>query len=153
MGDAHIALPSRCCIALTYHLHPPPISLLLLKSALSDLVGPHVLGQGDRPVCEGVVGEPHAGSSLAGQQQDRHRKVPGMEPCHRVQYRAITEPDTEMGSVLATRARYYYFKYLIHLLKWKVSLLIGPDTTFTRIESVFANRAGYYIFWYGKFPW
>ena len=33
-----------------------------------------------------------------------------------------------------------------------MSLLIGPDTTFTRMGSVLANRAGYYIYLNGKGP-
>ena len=33
-----------------------------------------------------------------------------------------------------------------------MSLLIGPDTTFIRKESVFANMAGHYIYLEGKCP-
>ena len=32
-------------------------------------------------------------------------------------------------------------------------LLIGTDTTFTRMGSVFANRASHYIYRDGKYPW
>ena len=34
----------------------------------------------------------------------------------------------------------------VHLTGRKVSLLIGPDTTFLRKGSVFANRAVYFIY-------
>ena len=33
-----------------------------------------------------------------------------------------------------------------HLLGWEVSLLIGPDTTFTRVGSVLTYFPGYYIY-------
>ena len=35
---------------------------------------------------------------------------------------------------------------ILHLLGWEVSLLIGPDKTFTKMGSVLANRARYYIY-------
>ena len=34
---------------------------------------------------------------------------------------------------------------ILHLLGWEVSLLIRPETTFTRMRIVLANRAGYNI--------
>ena len=34
-----------------------------------------------------------------------------------------------------------------------MSLLIGPDTKFIRMGSIFANRAGYYFYKDGKWPW
>ena len=36
---------------------------------------------------------------------------------------------------------------MLHLFGWKVSLIIGPDTIFTRMESVLPNNAGYYIYY------
>ena len=40
----------------------------------------------------------------------------------------------------------------LHLFGKNGSLLVGPDTTFIRKESVFANRARHYIYLEGKCP-
>ena len=41
---------------------------------------------------------------------------------------------------------------IYHILGWEVSLIIGPDTLFTRIGSVFANKPRDYIYLEGKCP-
>ena len=43
-----------------------------------------------------------------------------------------------------------YKDQTLQLLRGEVSLLIGPDTTFIKKGSVFANRAGHYIYQEGK---